>query len=514
MNAGIETAGIEPRPKSLSSSISAFVAINAAYYTAAFGRIEATNSHAWTWNWAAAIFGPLWAAWRGLWGFFWTFMLLELFALVQIGRGLWSDLGAEQLARYEKLSGIIAQRTADAKTALAAGDQAAAQTALAIAENLKRAAADSKLAADGAHTQALAVLLAGIGLLLVVKAIEGLYANHAYERQYLRWRADPTVPHGATSLSAAFGALLLIGIWPLTIYRFTISKPMLLFTEFPIKKELFSPVANWLEAGFDWMAIEFGDVFKGITGIIRAILDGLELLLVGTPWPVVMLVIIVTAFRLAGPRVAVFVTAALAYIACFGLWESSMVTVALLGAAGFLCLLFGIPLGLWFGKSKRAYAVSLPILDFMQTMPAFVYLIPIIAFFGTGKPPGVLATIVFAMPPVIRLTALGMHQVPEGAKEAAIAFGCTRWQLLRVIEIPLAMPSIMIGINQTILMCLSMVVIASLIGAGGLGSRILEALQYAAKGQGILAGLAILFCAMIIDRIIQGMYRGQGGGER
>ena len=107
-----------------------------------------------------------------------------------------------------------------------------------------------------------------------------------------------------------------------------------------------------------------------------------------------------------------------------------------------------------------------------------------------------------------------MHQVPEGAKEAAIAFGCTRWQLLRTIEIPLAMPSIMIGINQTVLMCLSMVVIASLIGAGGLGSRILEALQYAAKGQGILAGLAILFCAMIIDRIIQGMYRGQGGGER
>jgi glycine betaine/proline transport system permease protein len=252
-----------------------------------------------------------------------------------------------------------------------------------------------------------------------VKLIEGLTANHAYERQYLRWRADPTVPHGATTISAAFGALLLIGIWPLTIYRFTISKPWALITEFPVKKELFSPVANWLEAGFDWMAIEFGDVFKGITGLIRAILDGLELLLVGTPWPVVMLVIIVTAFRLAGPRVAVFVTAALAYIACFGLWEASMVTVALLGAAAFLCLLFGIPLGLWFGKSKRAYAAALPVLDFMQTMPAFVYLIPIIAFFGTGKPPGVLATIVFAMPPVIRLTALGMHQVPEGTKEAA-----------------------------------------------------------------------------------------------
>ncbi|MDH3379920.1 MAG: ABC transporter permease subunit, partial [Gammaproteobacteria bacterium] len=154
-----------------------------------------------------------------------------------------------------------------------------------------------------------------------------------------------------------------------------------------------------------------------------------------------------------------------------------------------------------------AYNAALPILDFMQTMPAFVYLIPIIAFFGIGKPPGVLSTIVFGMPPVIRLTALGMRGVPEGTKEAALAFGATKRMLLRDIEIPLAMPSIMTGINQTILMCLSMVVIASLIGAGGLGRNVLEALQYAAKGQGMLAGLAILFCAMVIDRIIQGHYK-------
>ena len=129
-----------------------------------------------------------------------------------------------------------------------------------------------------------------------------------------------------------------------------------------------------------------------------------------------------------------------------------MVTVALLGAAAFLCVLFGIPLGIWFGKDKRAYNAALPVLDFMQTMPAFVYLIPIIAFFGTGKPPGVMATLVFGMPPVIRLTALGIRGVPESTKEAAVAFGCTRWTLLKDIEIPLAMPSIMTGVNQTILM--------------------------------------------------------------
>ena len=184
-----------------------------------------------------------------------------------------------------------------------------------------------------------------------------------------------------------------------------------------------------------------------------------------------------------------------------------MVTVSLLGAAAFLCVLLGIPLGIWFGKTQRVYNAALPVLDFMQTMPAFVYLIPIIAFFGTGKPPGVLATLVFGMPPVIRLTALGIRGVPESTKEAAAAFGCTRWTLLKDIELPLAMPSIMTGVNQTILMCLSMVVIASLIGAKGLGQDVLIALQYAAKGQGMLAGLAILFCAMVIDRIVQGHYR-------
>jgi glycine betaine/proline transport system permease protein len=143
-------------------------------------------------------------------------------------------------------------------------------------------------------------------------------------------------------------------------------------------------------------------------------------------------------------------------------------------------------------------------------MPAFVYLIPVIAFFGTGKPPGILATLVFGMPPVVRLTTLGMKGVPESVKEAAAAFGATRRFRLWKVELPLAMPSIKTGINQTILMCLSMVVIASLIGAKGLGEDVLEALQYAAEGQGMLAGLAILFCAMVLDRIVAGRTAGKG----
>ncbi|MGI9310831.1 MAG: ABC transporter permease, partial [bacterium] len=195
------------------------------------------------------------------------------------------------------------------------------------------------------------------------------------------------------------------------------------------------------------------------------------------------------------------------YLAFMGLWELSMITVALIGAGAALCIIFGIPLGIWFGKSKRAYNAAEPVLDLMQTLPAFVYLIPIIAFFGTGNPPGILATIIFGMPPVIRLTALGIRGVPDNIKEAAVAFGASRFQLLKDVEVPLALPSIMTGVNQTILMCLSMVVIISLIGGGGLGKVILEALQYAAKGPGLLGGFAILFCAMVIDRIVQGAFR-------
>ena len=334
-----------------------------------------------------------------------------------------------------------------------------------------------------------------------------------YEKQYLSWRADPggTVS-GLSWTRAGLGGLLWLAIVPLTLYRFTVGRidPRLepYLAGFPMeKKQYYAPVSTWMDGGFDWLSVAGAGVFDGVVAAISTVLDGLETVFVDAPWPVVMTVIVVVAWRLAGPRIAVFAGAALAYLALFGLWETSMVTVSLLGAAAFLCILMGIPLGIWFGKNQRTYNAALPVLDFMQTMPAFVYLIPIIAFFGTGKPPGVLATLVFGMPPVIRLTALGIRGVPESTKEAAVAFGCTRWTLLKDIEIPLAMPSIMTGVNQTILICLSMVVIASLIGAKGLGQDVLIALQYAAKGQGMLAGLAILFCAMVIDRIVQGHYR-------
>ena len=508
----MKETGFTTTPNRLASSVDNFAGPRHKYYRREFDRIQSATRFPWSWNTMAALGGPFWGAARGLWGFFWTFLVLEVLALVQIGRGWWGELGADQLARLEKLTAKYNEFLAKHEAAKLAGD-ADADSYLKRAENLEkvasRVAEEAALAAQGATT----ILLAGLALLIGLRLVQGFYANMRYERQYLSWRADSAgTMSGLSWTRAGLGALLWLAIVPLTLYRFTVGRidprlePYLL--GFPMeKKQYYAPVSTWMDEGFDWLSVKGAGFFDGVVAAITTVLDGLETVFVATPWPVVMTVIVVVAWRLAGPRVAVFTGAALAYLAMFGLWETSMVTVALLGAAAFLCVLFGIPLGIWFGKSQRAYNAALPVLDFMQTMPAFVYLIPIIAFFGTGKPPGVLATLVFGMPPVIRLTALGIRGVPDSTKEAATAFGCTRWTLLKDIEIPLAMPSIMTGVNQTILMCLSMVVIASLIGAKGLGQDVLVALQYAAKGQGMLAGLAILFCAMVIDRIVQGHYK-------
>ena len=496
---------------SLEGKIDEFVGANPNYYRREFRKIQGRKGFTWSWNMAAFCLGPLWGAWRQMWGFFWIFLIGELFSLVQIAKGLWAEPGGELRIRYEQILTNIAKRSEQLKAMQAQGDQEGAQTAAQIMSNLEQVA--SQLEQQLAQQSLALLLIGGLLLFLLIKIIEGFYANIDYEKRYLRWRMIPHLYPSKTSGKALFfGAILLLLIWPLTIIRFTMTGTEEIklwgvsLTHFPLERELFSPIAVSIDRAFDWLAIHFGSLFNGITAGISFLINAFEIILIKTPWPVLMIIIVVMALRLVGPKVAIFTAASLAYLALMGLWKASMITVALIATSTLLCLCLGIPLGIWFGRNQKVYDSSRPVLDFMQTMPAFVYLIPIIAFFGTGKPPGVLATVIFAMPPVVRLTALGIRNVSESTKEAAIAFGCSSWQLLRFVEIPLAMPSIMTGINQTIMMGLSMVVVASLIGAEGLGAHILEALQYAAKGQGLLAGLAILFCAMVIDRIIQGSY--------
>ncbi|MEM7496481.1 MAG: ABC transporter permease subunit [Pseudomonadota bacterium] len=514
----VAASDIEVNRSELDSSIKEFAGDNGDYYVKVFHRIfEKTSAIPNTFNAAAALAGPIWAAARGVWAMFWAFLILEIIAWVQIGRGLWGNPGATFTERAEAQrarADEFLQRAADARAA--GEDPSRFET---LAGNITRAAENSEAQAAALGAQATSILLTGLGLMLLFKVMQGLWANISYEKQYSRWRIDhKDVPSGFSKRRLWIGLALAAAIAPLTIYKFTVATPIEALNAFPeravssvfVAEEgdtLFSVIAGWLEEKIDAAAVAGSGAFDSVTAGVRSVLNALTIALNGTPWPVVMVVICVVAFRAAGPRVAIFTAASLAYIALLGYWEIAMETVALVGAAVLICVAIGIPLGIWFGKSRRAYNFAEPVLDLMQTLPAFVYLIPIIAFFGTGNPPGILATIIFGMPPVIRLTALGMRGVPESIKEAAQAFGASRWQILRDVEVPLALPSIMTGVNQTILMCLSMVVIISLIGGGGLGKVILEALQYAAKGPGLLGGFAILFCAMVIDRIVQGAFR-------
>ncbi len=492
----------------LSESFREFSGKNSDYYVKTLSQIQSSDENANPWNKAAMLCGPAWCAARGLWNLFWLFTIAEMVALVQLGRGIWGDLGAEKMGEAAQLSQRAHDLRLEAGFAGTLGDESA-QSSVEIALNLDKAAELAILEAQAAADTWWIYLTVGVVLFVVLRYVMGKYANRLYELQYSAWRLNNKIASGFNVQRLTLGLVLLTVIVPLTLYRFTVSSPVDWLTDVPTDGSYYTNSANMLEGWFDSTADAGKGVFDGITAGAQSVLDILELLLVDAPWPVVAVFLVVIAWRVASIRVAIFTAASLFYIGFLGLWEASMVSIVLVGAAAFFCILIGIPLGIWFSRSERAYAVARPILDLMQTIPPFVYLIPIIAFFGTGRVPGILATIIFAMPPVVRLTALGLRQVPRTVIEAAVAFGATKWKILIGVELPLATPAIMTGVNQTILMSLSMVVIASLIGAKGLGQEVLTALQYVAKGQGILAGLAILFCAMMLDRIVQGRFQRQ-----
>ena len=480
-----------------------FVVQNPAYYVEVFARIRRASNSVWPFNVAAALLGPVWAAARGTMVLFWIAFFLEILAVVQIGVGAAGNLGTAEQARAERLSTLAQERAEQAKAAEAAGaDNAEGLKSSAAA--LERAANAARLQAETAKTKGPMLIALGLVTLVFAKLITGFLANRMLERRFARWRSFPSLRRGL-DYPLALGALVFcILAYGFSVYRFAGAAPAAWLTVAPSNRDWQAALSSGLDRLMEGISHAGEGFFGAITGAISLVLDGLAYALTGMPWPVTMAIILILAWQVAGPRVAIFTAAALAYLAVLGFWEKSLETVALLGTAAVLCLAIGIPIGIWCGRRPRVYTTLRPVLDFMQTMPAFVYLIPVIALFGIGKPPGVIATLIFGTPPVVRLTALGLQGVPPSIREAAQAYGATRWFLLTRVDLPLAMPSIMAGINQTILMCLSMVVIASLIGAKGLGEDVLNALQYAAVGQGLLAGFAILLCAMIIDRIVQG----------
>ncbi len=244
-----------------------------------------------------------------------------------------------------------------------------------------------------------------------------------------------------------------------------------------------------------------GGLFDGIARVIDLFAGGLEQGISAlSPWGLVALAVMVGAWRV-GKGFALFALLATLYIIYSGYSDHAAITLALTLSSTFFSLLFGIPLGIWSARRATVGSVVRTLLDFMQTMPAFVYLIPATILFGLGRPPGIFATILFSMPPVVRLTDLGIRQVSSARLEAGIAFGCTPWQLLWKVQLPAAQPSIMAGVNQTIMMAMSMVIIASMVGAGGLGNDILSSIQQLEIGLGLQSGVVVVLMAILLDRL-------------
>jgi glycine betaine/proline transport system permease protein len=272
------------------------------------------------------------------------------------------------------------------------------------------------------------------------------------------------------------------------------------------------PVGDWVEAGVDWIQDNFTGVLDGVSDGLGVVIGSLEDILLAVPPLALAGLIVALGWWRVGWRFGLFALASMALIFGMDIWQETVSTLSLVISSSLVALALGIPIGIAMARSDAVEAVVRPVLDFMQTMPPFVYLIPAAIFFGLGKVPGAIATLIFAMPPAVRLTNLGIRQVSREHVEAGLAFGCTDRQLLFKVQLPLAMPSIMAGVNQTLMLALSMVVIASMIGAGGLGNTVLTGIQRLNVGLGFEGGLGVVLLAILLDRITQSFGRRSTSG--
>ncbi|WP_419786980.1 ABC transporter permease [Pseudodesulfovibrio sp.] len=265
------------------------------------------------------------------------------------------------------------------------------------------------------------------------------------------------------------------------------------------------PLDQWVSSFVEWLVDNYREFFQMLKWPVEYMLNGFDHMLNAVHPAIIIVLVCLAAWKFSGKRLALFSLASMLLVGFLGLWPDTMTTLAMVLSSVVICTIFGVPLGIMSGRSDRFEAALRPVLDAMQTTPAFVYLVPIVMLFSVGNVAGVLATIIFALPPIIRLTNLGIRGVHPELVEAALAFGATRRQVLFKVQIPLAMPTILAGLNQTIMMALSMVVIAALIGAGGLGSPVILGLNTLDIGRAVVGGLGIVLMAIVLDRITQSM---------
>lgn len=264
------------------------------------------------------------------------------------------------------------------------------------------------------------------------------------------------------------------------------------------------PVGETIEAVIDFLVDNLSFITKGISGVMEVSLRAVDSAILFIPPLVVIALVALLAWRMTKDRgIGLFSLLGLLLIWNMELWPATVNTIALVLVSTLFAIILGVPLGILTAINKTIYRIVMPVLDVMQTMPAFVYLIPAIPFFGLGKMAAIFSTVIFSMPPAIRLTCLGIKQIPVELVECADAFGTSRWQRLRKLELPLARPTIMAGVNQTIMLALSMVVIAAMIGAKGLGGEVWKAIQRLQMGRGFEAGIGIVIVAIILDRVLQ-----------
>ncbi len=265
------------------------------------------------------------------------------------------------------------------------------------------------------------------------------------------------------------------------------------------------PVGEGMASIVEWLLRNADPLFQLINVVVNGLAGALEALLtLPSAWLLTLLISLVAAWRV-NFTFAVFSLLGLNLVLFMGLWQPMISTLGLVLAASLLALLIGIPIGIFSARKTSLWLITRPVLDLMQTMPAFVYLIPAVMFFSTGRVPSTIATLIFSMPPVVRLTHLGIRQVPGDLIEAGRAFGCTNNQLLWKVQLPNALPTLMAGVNQTIMLALSMVVISSMIGGGGLGDVVLRGIQQLDVGIGFEGGLAVVILAVILDRLTQSL---------
>lgn len=493
----------ENRAESRDELLVEFVETSHDFYRRQFEKIGSTARFSWTFNIMAALLGPIWYGMRSLWKWGLPFVILETFGFIQIARGLFGDLGADARDRIAQIEGTLNLRYQQLEAAIKKQADNVDVFRRTI-DSLEKAIADIQAEATLAEANALWIALFGLVFLAAVKIVEGVMANPVLENRFSEWLSDRTVNSGLNPLRTGISIGFVLLIFAVSITHFAFPGTVEWLATFPTDQSIRLTAIKWVESFFEFIRSGGQGLFDLISYGIRVVLDGLEVLFVATPWPVIASSIILLTWLSAGLAGAVASGFFLAYMGLFGFWEKAMTTLALLGTAACISIVLGIPLGLFCARRPRFYAVIRPIMDFMQTMPSFVFMIPVIAFFSVGKPAAVITTMIFGGTPVVRLTVLGMRGVPESIREAAIAYGASKWYLLTKVDLPLAAPSILAGVNQTIMLSLAMVVVASLIGAKGLGEDVLEALQYSSVGQGILAGFAILFCAMILNRVVQG----------